>query len=300
VRAVIESMTGARFVHDTLEQLGWEVLIADAQKVKGLAPLACKTDKIDARVLAVLSERDLVPAIWLPDPHIRSEREQARFRLHLVKHKSMLKHRIHSTMLSFGHPCPVSDLFGVEGRQLLERLQIPDPWRQTVDASLQLIDDLERQIAQINRDLKASGAEHPYVPLLLSVPGIEWVLAFTIASEIGEITRFPTAKKLCGYTGLCPRVHQSGEKDRRGPLTKQGPKYLRWAMLETTMHALRHPAYAERYQRNKKRLGRQRGARVAQIDIARKLTEAIWHMLTNNQPFAPTPASGGAAFRLAA
>jgi transposase len=300
VRGVIESMTGARFVHDTLEQFGWEVLIADAQKVKGLAPLACKTDKIDARVLAVLSERDLVPAIWLPDPRIRAEREQARFRLHLVKHKSMLKHRIHSTMLSFGHPCPVSDLFGAAGRQLLDRLEIPDPWRQTVDASLALIDDLERQIVETNRDLRASGAEHPYVPLLLTVPGVGWVLAFTIASEIGDISRFRSAKKLCGYTGLCPRVHQSGEKDRRGPLTKQGPKYLRWAMLESTMHALRHPIYAERYQRNKKRLGRQRGARVAQIDIARKLTEAIWHMLTNNQPFAPTPASGGAAFRLVA
>jgi transposase len=66
VRGVIESMNGARFVHDTLEELGWEVLIADAHKVKGLAPLACKTDKIDARVLAQLSLHDLVPAIWLP------------------------------------------------------------------------------------------------------------------------------------------------------------------------------------------------------------------------------------------
>src|SRR5262245_4817952 len=67
VRAVIESMSGARFVHDTLEECGWEVLVADAQKVKGLAPLACKTDRIDAQVLALLSQRDLVPAIWLPD-----------------------------------------------------------------------------------------------------------------------------------------------------------------------------------------------------------------------------------------
>jgi transposase len=140
----------------------------------------------------------------------------------------------------------------------------------------------------------------PIVPLLLTVPGIGWVLAFTIAAEIGDITRFASAKKLCGYTGLCPRVHQSGEKDRRGPLTKHGPKYLRWAMLEATMHALKHPLYRERYQRNKKRLGRQRGAKVAQIDIARKLTEAIWHMLTRNQPFAPTPAPGGATLRLAA
>jgi len=75
---VIESMTGARFVHDALEELGWEVLVADAQKVKGLAPLACKTDKIDARVLAELSWRDLVvPAVWLPDPSIRRERARA-------------------------------------------------------------------------------------------------------------------------------------------------------------------------------------------------------------------------------
>ena len=104
VRAVIESMNGARFIHDTLEELGWEVLVADAQKVKGLAPLACKTDKIDAQVLAVLSHRDLVPAIWLPDPRVRRERELARFRMHLVKSKSSLKCRIHSTMITSGIP----------------------------------------------------------------------------------------------------------------------------------------------------------------------------------------------------
>jgi transposase len=91
VCAVVESMTGARLVHDTLEQEGWSVEIADAQKVKGLAPLTCKTDKIDSMVLAVLYQRDLVPAISLPDPRIREERELARFRLQLVKHKSALK-----------------------------------------------------------------------------------------------------------------------------------------------------------------------------------------------------------------
>src|SRR5438094_9518248 len=103
VCAVIESMTGARIVHDTLEQQGWSVEIADAQKVKGLAPLACKTDKIDSKVLAVLSHRDLVPAIWLPDPRVREERELARFRLHLVKHKSGVKCRDgHKALNLFG------------------------------------------------------------------------------------------------------------------------------------------------------------------------------------------------------
>jgi transposase len=296
VCAVVESMTGARRVHDTLEQEGWSVEIADAQKVKGLAPLACKTDRIDSMVLAVLSQRDLVPAIWLPDPRVREERELARFRLHLVKHKSALKCRIHSTLINFGRPCPVTDLFGAEGRRLLARLDVPEPWRGNVTASLELIDDLERQISEVNRRLKAGHADHPYIPLLLSAPGVGWVLAFTIAAEIGEIERFASPEKLAGYTGLCPRVNQSGDADRRGPLSKHGPAYLRWALLEATMHALKHPAYRERYQRNKRRLGKQRGAKVAQIDIARRLAHAIWHMLTRNQPFAPR----GAAFRLAA
>src|SRR5215207_4543463 len=135
VRAVIESMTGARFIHDTLEERGWDVLVADAQKVKGLAPLACKTDKIDARVLAELSWRDLVPAIWLPDPAIRRERELARYRLHLVRHRTTLKNRIHATLMTFGHPCPVSDLFGHVGRKLLDRLTLPDPRSATSSAS---------------------------------------------------------------------------------------------------------------------------------------------------------------------
>ena len=296
VRAVVESMTGARIVHDTLEQQGWDVEIADAQKVKGLAPLACKTDKIDSQVLAVLSHRDLVPAIWLPDPRVREERELARFRLHLVKHKSALKCRIHSTLINFGRACPVTDLFGAEGRELLRRLDVPEPWRGNVTASVELIDDLERQIDVVNRKLREGHADHPYIPLLMSVPGIRWVLAFTIAGEIGEIERFSSPQKLAGYTGLCPRVNQSGESDRRGPLTKHGPRYLRWALLEATMHALKHPAYSERYQRNKRRLGKQRGAKVAQIDIARRLAHAIWHMLSRKQKFAPR----GAAFRLAA
>jgi transposase len=238
VCAVVESMTGARIVHDTLEAEGWSVEIADAQRVKGLAPLACKTDKIDSLVLATLSQRDLVPAIWLPDPSVRSERELARFRLHLVKHKTALKNRIHSTLINFGRPCPVSDLFGEEGRRLLERLELPEPWRSNVTASVWLIDEFERQIAEINRRLRQGHIEHPYIPLLMSAPGIGWVLAFTIAAEIGEIERFSSPERFVGYTGLCPKVVQSGDSDRRGPLSKHGPRYLRWALLEATMHAL--------------------------------------------------------------
>jgi transposase len=290
VRAAIESMNGARFVHDTLERCGWEVEVADAQKVRGLAPLACKTDKIDAWVLAELSRRELVPAIWLPTFAHRAERERARWRLYLVQRRSSLKHRIHAQLLAFGHACPVSDLFGAAGRALLGRLDFPEPWHGNVLAAVAMIDDLEREIAAIDRELRALGADHPYVPLLMTVPGIAWVLGYTIAAEIGDIHRFASPKKLCGYTGLCPSVYQSGSKDRRGHLTHAGPRYLRWALMEAATHASRHPVYRDRYQRTKQRLGRQRGAKVAQVDVARRLAEAIWHMLTRNQPFAPASA----------
>jgi transposase len=290
VRAAIESMNGARFVHDRLELAGWEVEIADALKVKGLAPLACKTDRIDAWVLAELSRRDLVPAIWLPDPEVRAERERARWRLHLVRHRSRLKHRVHSTLLAWGRPRPVSDLFGARGRELLERFEIPEPWRPNLELAVSMIDSLDREIAACERELRRMGADHRYVPLLTTIPGIAWVLGYTIAAEIGEIRRFASPRKLTGYTGLCPRVYQSGERDRRGPLSKQGPKYLRWALMEAALHACRHRPYAERHARTKRRLGKQRGPKVAQIEIARKLAEAIWHMLTRNQPFAPAGA----------
>src|SRR6266545_1699380 len=182
ISAAIESMTGARFVHDTLERCGWEVDVADAQKVKGLAPLACKTDKIDAWVLAEL--------------------ERARWRLYLVRQRVRLKQRVHSTLMAWGTPCPVSDLFGARGRELLERLEVPDPWRSHVATAISMIDDLDREIDEQGRELRRLGACHPYVSLMTTVPGISWVLGYTIAAEIGDISRFASPTKLAGYTGL--------------------------------------------------------------------------------------------------
>jgi transposase len=154
-----------------------------------------------------------------------------------------------------------------------------------------LIDALDEQIAGIERELRRLGADHRYVPLLRTVPGIAWVLAYTIAAEIGDISRFPTPTKLIGYTGLCPRVYQSGERDSRGPLAKNGPAHLRWALIEAAHNAARHPRYRQLATRQRARHARGRGSAIAAITIARKLTEAIWWMLSRNQPFAPAGAN---------
>ena len=186
-----------------------------------MAPLACKTDKIDSWVLAELSRRDLVPAIWLPTPTVRAERERARWRLHLVRHRTALKNRIHATLLAFGYPCPVSDLFGVGGRELLHRLALPEPWAGDTTAALQLIDELDEQIADCEHALRRAGADHRYVPLLMTTPGIGWVLGYTIAAEIGDIARFPSPTKLAGYTG---GVSAGLPVRRQGPPRPAGPQ----------------------------------------------------------------------------
>ena len=120
----------------------------------------------------------------------------------------------------------------------------------------------------------------------MTAPGIAWVLGYTIAAEIGEIGRFASPKKLTGYSGLCPIVRQSGRRDERGPLAKNGPKYLRWALIEAATHAARYPPYRAHYERTARRLGRQRGSKVARVELARELAAAIWHMLTKSEPFA--------------
>jgi transposase len=236
VMAAIESMNGARFVHDQLELGGWEVQIADAQKVKGLAPLACKTDRIDAWVLAELARRDLVPAIWLPTPAVRAERERARWRLHLVRHRVALKNRVHATLLAFGRPCRTSDLFGPGGRALLARLGLPEPWAGTTAAAVALIDDLDAQIGGCERELRRLGADHAYVPLLMSAPGIAWVLGTrsppsSATSAASPRPRSWSATPGCARGSTSPVVGiTAGRWPATAPPTCGGP----WSRLPST------------------------------------------------------------------
>ena len=123
----------------------------------------------------------------------------------------------------------------------------------------------EPRITQIAKEPRRPGFDHGYIPILMSAPGFGWITSFTVACEIGDISRFCSPVKLTGYTGLCPRVKQSGQMDQRGPLSKHGPKYLRSGLMEAAIAASSHPLFRERYQRTRRRLGRQRGPKVAEI-----------------------------------
>jgi transposase len=183
----------------------------------------------------------------------------------------------------------VSDLFGHAGRDLLDRLAIPDPWRRTVNASLELIDDLELQIASLTVELRRQGADHRYIPLLVTAPGFGWINAYIVASEIGDIERFASP----GQTGRLHRPVPARLPIRRHrpprPDLQTGLALLALGAVRGGAARLQAPAL-RRALPSDEETPRPTRPKVAQIDLSRKLTEAIWHMLTRNQPFAPADA----------
>jgi transposase len=254
-------------VRDELGACGWQVEVADARKVKTVAPLAAKTDKVDARLLAELSRRQLVPALWLPSLDERALRERLRRRMHLVRLRTSAKGRIFGLQTQWGVRVSLARLRRRDGLTLLERAGVPEVWRRSVSECLALIDFLDARIAPLEG------------------------LALTIAVEIGEISRFASPEKLVSYGRLAPRVRQSGQaRPRGGPLSKSGSRLLGWAAVEAAQQAWResnpwHQLYLDVS-------GRSCNHNSAKAAVARKILIAAWHMLSRNEPFKPAPRTG--------
>ena len=139
-RAVVEMMSGAIWVRDTLAAAGWEVQIAHARKVRDVAPLACKTDKVDARVLAELCRRDLVPELWVPSLGDRELRERLRRRTHLVRMRASAMNRIFGLLTQWGLRLSLRRLREPDAMDLLEQRGVPAVWRRSIAEALDVID----------------------------------------------------------------------------------------------------------------------------------------------------------------
>jgi transposase len=279
----IEMMSGAVWVRDQLASIGWEIKIADARKAKAIAPLACKTDRVDARVLADLVRRDLVPEVWVPSVEERANRERLRRRSHLVRLRTSAINRTFGLLTQWGLRRNLTALRKPDAIRELAELGVPDVWQQSIVTLLGVIDDLDQQLAPLEQELRPHARKDPRVQLLMTIPGVAELLGLTLASEIGEISRFPTAKQLVGYSGLTPTIKQSGQSSRTGRISKAGPDTLRWAAVEAAQQAWRptnpwHRLYTD----TKSRHGKANPAKAA---VARKILIASWHILARQQPF---------------
>ncbi len=289
VKACLEMMSGALWVRDELVACGWRVEVADARKVKTVAPLAAKTDKVDARLLAELSRRELVPALWLPSLDERALRERLRRRMHLVRLRTSAKARIAGLQTQWGIRVSLARLRrGDDGLTLLERAGVPEVWRRSVSECLSVIDFLDERIAPLDAELRPFAQADPRAVLLDTIPGVAELLALTIAVEIGEVSRFSSPTRLVSYGRLAPRVHQSGQgRPRSGPLNKSGSRLLGWAAVEAAQQAWRESnPWHDLYLDVARRSGNNNSAKAA---VARKILIAAWHMLSRNEPFNPAP-----------
>ena len=291
VRAAVEMMSGAVWVRDRLEASGWKVQVAHARKVRDVAPLACKTDKVDARVLAELCRRDLVPELWVPSIEDRALRERLRRRAHLVKARTSARNRIFGLLTQFGLRISHARLRKPDAIELLERRGVPEVWRDSIADLLELAKEMDRRIDPIDRELGPIARADQRARLLATIPGLGPLLSLTFAAEIGEVSRFAGPGKLIGYAGLAPRVSQSGERSATGPLSKAGSRTLRWAAVEAANNAWRT---SNPWHRHYLRVSARHGKNPAKSAVARKLLIAAWHMLSRQEPFKePASANSG-------
>jgi transposase len=251
----------------------------------GIRQARAKTDRLDARALAKLLWAGQLDSVWMPDERIRAMRRRLGRRTQLVRSRSRVKNEVHAVLMRClkGRP-PASDLFGVKGHRWLAEQQLPTVERETVDAAIRQIEFLDSEIAAVEQLIAAETLSWPEVKRLMTVPGVNVIVAATFMAAIGDIARFPDRRKLTGYLGLDARVRQSGVGPAsHGHISKQGSASARHALVEASWSTVQQPGpIAAFYARIKAR----RGHSIAIVASARKLACLFWCLLTRGEDYA--------------
>lgn len=282
VAVAIEACRDWYWVYDLLDQAGLDVSLVHPLKAKAIASARIKSDRLDSRILAQLLRTDLLPRAYIPDKATRNRKELLRYRAFLVHLQTSIKNRIHALLDKLHLRPPYADVFCRAGLAWCKGLQLPQPYSQVLEGSLQLLEAVRREIDLMGSRIRAEAREDGQAQLLTTVPGVGYYTALLILSEIGEIERFPSARHLCSYAGLVPSTYASGNTIRHGGITRQGSRWLRWALVEATIHAVRQPgALREFYER----LRVAKGVQAARTAAARKLLKAVYWMLKTGRPY---------------
>lgn len=264
-------------------------LLSNPLQTKVISQTRCKTDKVDARVLADLARVDYLPTVWFPDSETLKLRHFFTDRELLVKHRTQFKNQVHSILHRGLIVYETDSLFTKEGLIWLDNiLQTNELNSSEKDRTNFLLNEIKRQdllIEDLDSTIAAfissNSAFAHQLNLLLSIPGVSLASGGAILAAIGDISRFSSKQKLASYFGLTPKVKQSGDKLRMGRISKQGNSYGRFMAIEAAAHFRKVPVYARLFERIKNK----KCANVAKVAIARKLIELVWILLTKNEEF---------------
>jgi len=278
-KAVMESSWNWGLLYDMFSDYIDEVKIAHPLKVKAIAEAKIKTDKISADILAHLLRADLIPECYVRDGDFRRIQQILRQRMFLVRLKTMVKNRIHNLIdRQEGYreeAQSLTDLFGAKGMQLLRTVILPALERKLLDDHLELLEELKSRIRSMESTLAQLKENGDIVTRLMTIPGIGELFAMLLRHEIDKVERFPTSDKLCAYAGLVPSTYSSGGKVYRGRIIKQGNKYIRWALIEAVVPAIKADMQIRNYYYLMKA---KKGSNSAKVATARRLLKIVYQV----------------------
>jgi transposase len=283
--AVMEETRNWPFFYDLIGEHVTRVELAHAKEVRSIATAAVKTDQIDASVLAHLARLNFLPIAYAAPKEVRDLRQHLRYRNWLVEQRGRAKNRVHAVLAGYNLTSPVTDLFGRSGREWIMEVaeeKLRPTSRYVITEMLSLIKQMDDQIKKLATEIPLPERLKPKADLLMTMPGIGQLISATILAEIGEISRFNSAKALCNWAGLTPRVHQSDRIVRHGRISKEGSRYLRNAMVNAATTACR---LSPRWSQVFRKITTRSGWRAAKVAVARRLLTVVYYMLKRDQPY---------------
>lgn len=282
VEAVVESTYGWYWLGDKLEGAKINYFLAHPQKVKAINGKV-KTDERDSKILADLLRCNLLPMSYIPSKDERSIKELLRFRFRLVENLSSVKRRLRDILAKQNLICEYSDIIGKSAKEWFNKQEFKYPYNTEALTLLKQADQLKEHIRQYDTKVEKHVEESDDALLLQTIPGVGKIIALTLVTEIGNIERFPNARRLASYAGLVPSVASSGDKTYLGSTGKGGNSYLRWALAEAVTHTIKKDkSYKEFYEKlveKKKVKGK------AKVAVMNKLLRTIYAMLTKKISF---------------
>jgi transposase len=274
---VLEATYGWYWVADVLAELGANVHLAHPSGLNW-GQRRRKDDVIDATDLVDMLRLGRLPEAWIAPPATRELRELVRYRAKLVALRSGLKAQVHSVLAKQGVPVPMTDLFGVAGQRLLNQVPLGGAYTVRVQSLRDLIEVYDRQVALADRHARAALDGDRGWLAVQAIPGIGPVLGAVFVAEIGDVSRFPTARHLCSWAGLTPRHYESDTTVIRGRVTKQGSRLVRWAAVEAAQHT------GDFLRRDFRRIAERRNnRRIARVAVARKVLTLVYYGLRDGE-----------------
>jgi transposase len=278
IEVVFEATYGWSWFADLLADVGIPAHMAHPLATKAISAARVKNDAVDAKTLAHLLRTNLLAEAWIAPPDAREARRLVRTRASLVRMRSRVQSQLHALLADLGVIPELTTLFGPAGRRWLAELGMPASARGRLDAGLRLIDAITVEVAHADADLRACLAGDHRVRRLLPIPGVGLVTAATVVAEVWDIQRFPSPERLCSWAGLTPGERTSDTQTRRGHITKQGSRWLRWMLVEAATTAVRDPQLG----RFTAQIAQRRGPKIARVALARRLLTLCYYALRDD------------------